>query len=209
MALQALQKEMTLEQMIQKEEEERIKSEEEELKKNIENEKKKKECVLKAIKERELENQYNIQAKEIEQTINNIKQETAQQVLLRRNNLKKIIEKLRQKHDLKKNKLKQELQTVKISIANEIGKHYKKGDTQKCLIAVESKKKRSEYCMANFGEDITNINYCKSTPDFCSYCCENEISELFADERLKCSKEVCGNQNYKKKLDEALDSQLS
>lgn len=207
--MQALQKEISLEQMIQHEEEERIKSEEEQLKITIENEKKKKECVLKAIKERELENQYNTQAKQIEETINNIKQETAQQVLIRRNNLKKIIEKLRQKHDLKKNKLQQELQSVKISIASEIGKHYKKGDMERCQVAAADSKKRNEYCTATFSEDPANLNYCKSTEEFCNFCCENEISELFVDERIKCVKSVCGAQNNKRLLEDTLDSRLS
>lgn len=208
-ALQALQKEISLEQMIQQEEEERIKSEEEQLKKTIENEKKKKECVLKAIKERELENQYNTQAKEIEQTINSIKQETAQQVLIRRNNLKKIIEKLRQKHTLKKNKLQQELQNVKISIASEIGRHYKKGDLEICQAAASDSKKRNEYCSSSFADDPANLNYCKTTEEFCNFCCESEISELFVDERIKCIKTVCGTLNNKRLLEDTLDSKLS
>ncbi len=207
--MQALQKEIGLEQMIQHEEEERIKSEEEQLKKTIENEKKKKECVLKAIKERELENQYNTQAKEIEQTINNIKQETAQQVLFRRNNLKKIIERLRQKHDLNKNKLQQELQSVKISIASEIGKHYKKGDIEKCQASANDSNKRNEYCVSSFSEDPANLNYCKTAEDFCNFCCENEISELFVDERIKCKKSVCGAQKNKRLLEDTLVSRLS
>lgn len=190
--------------MIQQEEEERIKSEEEQLKKTIENEKRKKESVLKAIKERELENQYNTQAKEIEQTINSIKQEAAQQVLVRRNHLKKTIEKLRQKHDLKKNKLQQELQTVKISIASEIGKHYKKGDIEKCQAATADAKKREDYCVSSFTEDPANLSFCKSTDDFCNFCCENEISELFVDERIKCVKSICGMNNSKKLLEDTL-----
>jgi len=200
---------MSLEQMIQQEEEERIKSEEEQLKNNIEKEKKKKECVLKAIKERELENQYNTQAKEIEKTINNIKQETAQQVLIRRSNLKKIIDKLRQKHNLKKNKLQQELQNVKISIASEIGNHYKKGDLESCQAAASDSEKRNDYCISSFSEDPANLNYCKTTEEFCNFCCENEISELFVDERIKCVKTVCGALKNKKLLEETLYSRLS
>lgn len=178
-ALKALQKEMNLEQMIQQEEEERIKKEEEELKKTIDNEKKKKDCVLKVLKERELENQYNIQAKEIEQTIQTIKQETAQQVLIRRNNLKKIIEKLRKKHELKKNKLQQELQSVKISIAGEIGKHYKRGDTERCRAAIQDKAQKNSYCESTFKDDLATQKYCKTTTEFCIFCCETEVSQIF------------------------------
>ena len=39
----------------------------------IEAEKKKSECLVKAIKERKLENQYNLRAKEAEEEVKNIK----------------------------------------------------------------------------------------------------------------------------------------
>merc|ERR1711934_7710 len=61
-ALQAIQKELNLEAMIQKEEEEKIEREKAEIMVNIEKERKKKECVMQSIRERELENQYNLHA---------------------------------------------------------------------------------------------------------------------------------------------------
>merc|ERR1711934_327740 len=72
-ALQAIQKEMNLEAMIQKEEEEKIDREKAEIEANIEKERRKKDCVMKAIKERELENQYNMHASEAAKQIQNIK----------------------------------------------------------------------------------------------------------------------------------------
>merc|ERR1712151_1449476 len=97
-ALQAIQKEMNLEAMIQREEEAKI-----------EKEKKKRQCVMKTIKERELENQYNLHAAEAQKQIQNIKKETAQQVLIRRNALNSKLRLIRQKAEREKNKMKAQL----------------------------------------------------------------------------------------------------
>merc|ERR1712032_1161541 len=115
-ALQAIQKELNLEAMIQKEEEEKIEREKAEIMMNIEKERKKKQCVQNAIRERELENQYNLHAAEAEKQIQTIKKQTAQQVLIRRNALNSKLRLIRQKAEREKNKLKQKLQGVRNSI---------------------------------------------------------------------------------------------
>merc|ERR1712032_1319279 len=91
-----IQKELNLEAMIQKEEEEKIEREKAEIMANIEKERKKKECVMKSIRERELENQYNLHAQEAEKQIQTIKKQTAQQVLIRRQALNSKIRLSRQ-----------------------------------------------------------------------------------------------------------------
>merc|ERR1712151_164595 len=96
-ALQAIQKEMNLEATIQKEEEEKIEREKAEIEAQIEKERKKMDCVKKAIKERELENQYNMHASEAAKTIQNIKKETAQQVMIRRNAMNSKLRVIRQR----------------------------------------------------------------------------------------------------------------
>ena len=108
-ALQAIQKEMNLEVMIQREEEEKIEREKQEIQANIEKERKKRECVMKSIKERELENQYNLHASEAQKQIQNIKKQTAQQVMIRRNALNSKLRLIRQKAEREKAKLKQKL----------------------------------------------------------------------------------------------------
>merc|ERR1711957_128544 len=101
-ALQAIQKELNLEAMIQKEEEEKIEREKAEIMANIEKERKKKQCVLNAIRERELENQYNLHASEAQHQIQTIKKQTAQQVLIRRSALNSKIRLIRQKAEKNK-----------------------------------------------------------------------------------------------------------
>merc|ERR1712032_1616808 len=125
-ALQSIQKELNLEAMIQKEEEEKIEREKAEIMMNIEKERKKKQCVQNAIRERELENQYNLHAAEAQKQIQTIKKETAQQVLIRRNALNSKLRLIRQKAEREKNKLKQKLQGVRNSIADDIQEKIRK-----------------------------------------------------------------------------------
>merc|ERR1712032_1357941 len=128
------QKELNLEAMIQ---EEKIEREKQEIQANIDKERKKRECVMKAIKERELENQYNLHASEAQKQIQNIKKETAQQVLIRRNALNSKLRLIRQKAEREKAKLKQKLQGERNAMAEEMENKFKKGDINKCLIAME------------------------------------------------------------------------
>lgn len=190
-ALQAIQKEINLETLIQKEEEERIEREKREILIKIEEEQKKKQCVLRAIKQRELENQYNINARKAKETIESIKKETAQQVLIKRSKLQEKIKKIRDNAEREKNKLKQQLQTVRYSIAEEIGSHYKKGDMKKCIMAMENDKRRNDYCVASFSDDFNDLSYCRKTTEFCTFCCDNEISEMYLPERQDCYAKVC------------------
>ena len=55
----------------------------------------------------------------------NIKKETAQQVLIKRNALNTKLRAIRLKAEREKNKLKQQLQGVRNAIADEIGNKYK------------------------------------------------------------------------------------
>merc|ERR1712222_224170 len=190
-ALQAIQKEMNLEVMIQREEEEKIEREKQEIQANIEKERKKRECVMKSIKERELENQYNLHASEAQKQIQNIKKETAQQVLIRRNALNSKLRLIRQKAEREKNKLKQKLQGVRNSIADEIQDKYRKGDINKCLVAMENTKHRNDYCIAHFSDDLSDLQYCRDTTDFCTFCCDTEISDMFLQDRQQCYSKVC------------------
>lgn len=220
--MKAIQKEQNLEDLIKQEAEEKNRLEEERIRKMIEDEKNKKDCVIKAIREKQLETQISEKAKEIQKSINNIKQEAAAQVMMKRNNLKKILNQLNQKAALKRNLLRQELINVKMSIASELGKAYKKGDVNKCADAMGSSSKRINYCVATFPEDFVNLSYCKNTEEFCEFCCGAEFGDLLSNDKETCIQKICqgakngkeavkekdrwisnpdGNWSYQKKLD--------
>jgi hypothetical protein len=190
-AMKAIQKEQTLEDLIKQEAEEKNRMEEERMAKLIELEKQKKNCILKSIKEKQLENEMEEKAREIKDTINSIKQEAAAQVLMKRNNLKKVLSQLNQKSAKKKNMLRQELINVKMSIAQELNNAYKKGDINKCADAMESPTKKYNYCVSAFPEDFANLDNCRNTDDFCELCCGAEFGQMLNNDKEKCIKNVC------------------
>lgn len=195
-ALQAIKKEINIEELIRKEEEERQSREEKELFRTIEEEKKKKECLIKAIKERKLENQYNTKEKEALQHMEKIKKEASEEIAKRRNELKLQIENTRKAAERKKNKLKQQLTTIRYEMAQEMNKIYKKGDMNKCIEASKSEENRKTYCSSSFIEDYSAYSDCNEGNDFCTICCDFEYGEFYLDMREGCYK-ACNNATEK------------
>merc|ERR1712151_283636 len=170
-ALQAIQKEINIEEMIKNEEVERERKEEIEVNQRIEAEKEKQKCLVKAIKEKQLENQYNIRQKETERAVTNIKKAAAQAVVKRRADLKKLIATMKKKQKRKTNALAVKLQTVRNSMASDMGKAYKKGSVDVCKDigngtedgnggSLEKVEKRKHYCIANFSENYAMYQTC-------------------------------------------------
>lgn len=157
---------------------------------------------MKAIRQKELENSIQEKEKEIQDTINTIKQEAAAQVLQKRNNLRKILNQINQKAALKRSKLRDQLVEVRMSIADEIGKAFKKGDINKCVDAMTSPTKRYNYCIAFYAEDFSNLNFCKQTDDFCTLCCKSQFGEIMSGEKQKCIEEACNKKSEDDKEEE-------
>ena len=188
-ALQALQKEVKLEKILEQEEKEREKQTEEELLKALECEKNKKENLNKAIKERQIEDQYNLKIQTAEAQIDKIRQITQNQVLIRRNELKNKMLKMRQQAQRNQKSIIAKLKEVKLSIAQDMTAVYKMGDSQKC-------KERSilvikDYCTMNFPDSYLKFDDCKDLDNFCYICCENEFGDLRMENRQKCIEESC------------------
>ncbi len=157
---------------------------------------------MKAIKEKQLENQYNLRQKETEMAISNIKKAAAKEVQIRRSNLKKLIEDMRKKQKRKTNTLSQQLQSVRYAMAEQMGKAYKKGNLDNCVLIGNGKEdgvggskdkaeKRKHYCVANFSEDFVNYQTCLDGDDFCHMCCDNEFGEFYIGDRENCYSKSC------------------
>jgi len=201
-ALQAVQKEINLEEMIKNEETEREFKEEEDMKLRIGQEQEKQKCLVNAIKEKQLENQYNIKQKETELNVRNIKKSAAAEVTKRRADLKKLIQKMKLKQKRKTNSLAVKLQTVRNSMASDMGKAYKKGSSEICKIigngteegnggSLEKVEKRKHYCIAQFSENYAMYQTCLDSEDFCHVCCDNEFGEFFMNDRETCYLASC------------------
>ena len=172
--------------------------------------------MIKAIKEKQLENQYNIRQKETEKAVSNIKKAAAQAVVKRRADLKKLIETMKKKQKRKTNSLAVKLQTVRNAMASDMGKAYKKGTVAICQAigngteegnggSAEKVEKRKHYCTANFSENFAMYQSCLDSEDFCHICCDNEFGEFFMNDRESCYLATC-DADAPLKVDDAKDT---
>ncbi len=181
-SLHALEKEMKLEDLLEKEEESKEEEENKTLEMQIRSEKKKEDCLLKAIKEKEIENQYNIAKSQADRAIQKIAQETQQQIILQRKNIALKLIEMRQKQKRKKAQLKSEIMTIRTQIADKLTKINKVGDRARCAANLD----KQAYCMQNFSDNYIKLGECNSPDSFCYVCCENEFGDLHILERDSC-----------------------
>jgi hypothetical protein len=185
-AMRALRKEAAMEMLVEKEEKERFEKEQINLVKIIKKEKKKRDCLDKALKERELEDERNRKSKEAENTINMIKLDAAKQVVKKRDNLKKRIALIKKKAGRRRRILEQQLQKVRGQMAKSLIGANRYGDWKICSAARTVKNKVVKYCDANFIDDFVKNRQCKDQEDFCYICCENEYGNMYIKSRDKC-----------------------
>lgn len=158
--------------------------------------------MIRAIKEKQLENQYNLRQKETAAAATKIKKEAIKAIQIKREELKKLIEKMKKAQQRKTNSLAVKLQTVRQSMAQEMGKAYKKGDTDHCKNigngtedgiggSLQKVEARKHYCTASFADNYAMYQSCLDTDDFCHLCCDNEFGEFFLSERESCYSASC------------------
>jgi len=196
LSLEAIEKEVKLEEMIEREEEEKEKKEEDELTLQIEAEKKKHECFLKSIKEKEMEDQLNVEKLRTEEKIRQIQEKARREISIKRAAMTKKLSEMRLKKERKKRELQKQIMSIRLEMSSKFNNLSKLGDSNHCrdLLTLE---KKTEYCNSKVeaDEQLQCMNNSKSenynNKTFCQYCCENEIGELHLKEREKCFQEVC------------------
>jgi hypothetical protein len=150
---------------------------------------------MKAMNQKKEENQMNMKIKEAEQQIESVKKTTQQQIDQRRKTFIEDFKKKVQEDHMKADQYKQELKIVKIEMAHELKKAYKKGTSENCKLAMQSENNRKNYCIANFAEiedkDFGLMNQCTGGDEFCNFCCNNEFGEMNAGDRITCKDTAC------------------
>ncbi len=180
-SLNAIKKEMKLEDLLQKEEESREENESNMLENQILLEKKKEKFLLRSIKEKEIENQYNIAKAKAEQAIEQIKKNTQIQIANQRQTIAKKIIEMRKKQNRKKAELNNEIMNIRSNIAEKLKKINKIGNEVSC----RDRKNKENYCNNNFSENYLKYQDCMND-SFCYVCCENEFGDLHVLERDNC-----------------------
>jgi hypothetical protein len=149
MTLMALQRETRLEELLEKEELDKQKQEQEELNLQYENEKKKNECLLKSIKEKQLEDQMNISKSNAEAAIERLKEEAKKQIMVKRLQMKKKLETIRARNLRKKQQIQNNIMTLIMEVANQMQKVSKLGDAEKCFVPSCVSEYVEQYCQIN------------------------------------------------------------
>ena len=190
MSFSALEKELRLEQLLEKEEESREQTESSQLEQQISQEKNKEDSLNKAIKEKELENQFNIAKVQAQKAIEDIKKNTQAQILKQRQIIAKKIIEMRQKRKRKNAELKNQILKIRSNIADKLKNINKEGDKSECL----NTKNIETYCIKNFSENFIKLADCKTKESFCYVCCEHEFGELHVLTRDQCYSECDKNE---------------
>ena len=181
----AVAKEIKMEELLEKEEEAKESNETETLTMQIETEKKKEECLLRALKEKQIESQYNSAKAHAETIINQIKQDTQREIASKRLSVQKRIAALRKKQERKAAQLKGEIMTIRAKIAEKLKQVNKVGNKDQCKNGL-SDQARENYCQENFTDNYVKFTDCKDASSFCYVCCENEFGDLHITERDSC-----------------------
>lgn len=182
MSFSAFQKELRLEDLLEKEEESREQMESESLEQEIQKEKKKEETLVRVIKQKELESQLNVAKNQAERAIQEIKKNTQSQILKQRQLVAKKIIEMRQKRKRKNAELKSRILSIRSNIADKLKNINRKGEKAVC----QDPKNIDSYCTKYFSDNFVKMGDCKVKESFCYVCCENEFGELHILERDQC-----------------------
>lgn len=189
-AMLAMKKELSIDQLLQKEELEREEAEQLELQKQVEIEKKKEDCLIKSIKEKELEDQFNLSKAQHDKELNELKEQAKQQILMKRKQVKLKILQMRKRAERKKKILQGEMQSIRSQVASKMSHLGKEGNLELCFKPSqkqEEKDKVMQYCKTNFMESSpSKFNECLDHNTFCYVCCETEFGNMHLKKRDEC-----------------------
>jgi len=184
-SLMAIQKESKLEDLLEKEEAAKEEEEDMLMDAQVAEEKKKEECLLKSLKEKEIEDQMNLAKAKAEENMSKIKEDTQKQITLKRLGIKKKILEMKKIQERKRLAKRSQIQAIRTSIAEKINTVSRVGDDTLCVGQI-NETDRESYCTKNFLTDFTKFADCKEEDQFCYVCCENEFGDLHVMERDKC-----------------------
>ena len=184
--IKAVQKELQLEKMLVKEEKEKEDNETKELFEQIAIEKKKNDCLANVIKQKEIEDQFNLAKEENAIEVKQLKEEATRQIVVKRNDMRAKIISMRKKNERKKNMLKQKLVSVRTEISDNLQVVSKEGSKAVCQISKDEITKINDYCENNFFDDYNKLCDCKDKSSFCYVCCENEFGAIHVGKRDSC-----------------------
>jgi len=183
--LEAIRKEFNMEEMLEKDEAQREKDDIGRVKEEVEKEKEKRACLLKTIKEKEMENQYNMMKEESSADLEEEKKNVKNDIIVKRNALSDKLNLMRRRAERRMRKYKQELKGVKSKISDDANSAYHKGGFD-CIFQSGDQ----NYCKARFIKNPVKFGDCiksiHNRSEWCGVCCKEEIGSFYTAERSGC-----------------------
>jgi len=122
---------------------------------------------------------------EVASKINEIKQNTVEEIESQQDGHKKKMEKQKMAFERKKLSKIRELASIKMEMTKEMLKAEQEGDGTKCK-ATTSEDYRVNYCNLAFAESWEENKNCREPGQFCWICCETEYGSMHIDARDAC-----------------------
>lgn len=192
-SLKAIEKEVKLEQMIENEIKEAQNEAIEMKAKELEKEKTKLDCLNKAIKERELENEYNVAQSATEDRIEGLKKQVAETISTKRQRLKSKIARLKKMSSSQLKNMEAQIMNVRLEMVNSLSTK-NSFNPEKCRVMVlaktedEYQRQKKTYCDERMATDPQDHRRCVSAErnDVIALCCDYETDPSIPDDYKKC-----------------------
>lgn len=192
-SLKAIEKEVKLEQMIENEIKEAQNEAIEMKAKELEKEKSKLDCLNKAIKEKELENEYNVAQSAKDDRIEGLKKQVAETINTKRQRLKNKIAKLKKLSSGQLKSMEAQIMNVRLEMMNSLSAK-NSFNPEKCRVMVlaktedEYQRQKKAYCDERMANDPQDHRRCVSAErnDVIALCCDYETDPSIPDDYKKC-----------------------
>jgi hypothetical protein len=184
-ALQALEKEIKVENLIEKEEELKHKKQQEEFLEKLEKVRLQKEMINKALMEKKKQADLYTNKLAIKKKIKQITDQVKREVIKIREDLRARLMAKKRDESRKTELVMNRISDLKKDISNELLKASKNGKIDEC----NPDRKNEDiinYCKINYADDFTKMNECVQNDKFCYMCCECEFGDLHLEKRSFC-----------------------
>jgi len=198
-ALNAIKKEINIEELIKREMIVKSKQEADELVAIMRHEKRKKDQLEKIFKARESEDVIKREARAAVMQVKAIQNEAKKEVEKKREALRLKIQEIKQKSLRRKKIIEQQISMIRAQMANSLIAANKEGDSTVCKEGIGNRQKIDYYCNKRIVDDINKNIECKSFDSFCYVCCENEFGNMYMEKRDQCY-DLC-DKKYSKELE--------
>lgn len=193
-AVMALNRQMKIENMLLKEEEDREKEELVKLNEQMIKEKRKTGCLIENMEKKQVAEKLQIIINNSRNQLNDKNKEIKKKLEQMKNKLDLTIKFKKAMHLRKVNEIKTQIQNIRSeTIKNAKNINYI-GNADNCFIPTKEQEALVEtYCNKAFIDDDYKLADCKNFESFCYACCENEFNEAHLTSRDECYHQKCMN----------------